>query len=188
MIKTNGFTVKELDRFREFQRRSFAILAAKAADVRPGMTEQEVARRLRKAFHEEGVHTYFHVPVALFGNRTAYPGDFGKFEALATERVLSPGETVILDAAPIYDGYTIDTSFAFTLEPNKTFDQLDSKLPELRDLILNLTRERCSMQKICWTVDDRIKAWGMENCHRKDISAVMGHRVNKTSTAFMRHT
>ncbi len=108
MIKTNGFTVEELDRFREFQRRSYAVLTAAAENVRPGMTEQEVARRLRKAFHEEGVHTYFHVPVALFGSRTAYPGDFGKFEALATERVLSPGETVILDAAPVYDGCTVE--------------------------------------------------------------------------------
>ena len=188
MIKTKGFTIEELDCFRKFQRRSYAVLAAVAEDVRPGMTEKEVARRLRKAFHQEGVHTYFHVPVALFGTRTAYPGEFGKFEALATERVLLPGETVILDAAPIYDGYTVDTSYAFTLEPSETFNRLDGKLPELRDLILNLTRTRCSMQKICWTVDDQIKAWGMENCHRKHIAAVMGHRVNKTSSAFMRRS
>ena len=187
MIKTKDFTTEELDKFREFQRRSFAVLTAEAENVRLGMTEQEVARRLRKAFHQDGVHTYFHVPVALFGSRTAYPGEFGKFEALATERVLSPGETVILDAAPIYDGYTVDTSYAFTLEANETFEQLDGKLPELRDLILNLTREQRSMQKICWTVDDQIKAWGLENCHRKHIAAVMGHRVNKTSTRFMRY-
>ncbi|MDQ3180392.1 MAG: M24 family metallopeptidase [Acidobacteriota bacterium] len=186
MIKTKGFTIEELDKFREFQGRSFVVLEATAENIRPGMTEREAARRLRKVFHEDGVHTYFHVPVALFGSRTAYPGDFGKFEALATERILLPGETVILDAAPIYDGYTVDTSYAFTLEPNETFRRLDGKLPELRDLILNLTRTRCSMQKICWTVDDKIKEWGMENCHRKHIAAVMGHRVNKTSSAFMR--
>jgi len=83
MIKAKDFTIEELDNFREFQQRSFAVLASAAENVRPGMTEQEVARRLRKAFHQEGVHTYFHVPVALFGSRTAYPGDFGKFEALA---------------------------------------------------------------------------------------------------------
>ena len=83
MIKAKDFTIEELDNFREFQQRSFAVLASAAENVRPGMTEQEVARRLRKAFHQEAVHTYFHVPVALFGSRTAYPGDFGKFEALA---------------------------------------------------------------------------------------------------------
>lgn len=188
MIKTKGFTIEEMDHFRKFQRRSYAVLTAAAEDIRPGMTEQEVARRLRKAFHEEGVHTYFHVPVALFGSRTAYPGEFGKFEALATERVLSTGETVLLDAAPIYDGYTVDTSFAFHSGAERNLRAIGQQTAgTARPDSKSHTRTTLDAAD-CWTVDNRIKACGMENCHRKHISAVMGHRVNKTSTAFMRHT
>ncbi len=51
MVKTKNFTVDELDCFREFQRRSSSILVAEAENVRPGMTEQEEARCLRKSFY-----------------------------------------------------------------------------------------------------------------------------------------
>ena len=99
MIKSDGYSGEELQRFRDFQRVSFDILETAARDLRPGISEHEATRRLRKAFHLAGAHNYFHVPVALFGDRSAYPGDFGGFEALPTDRVLNEGDTFILDAA-----------------------------------------------------------------------------------------
>ncbi|MCI0354169.1 MAG: M24 family metallopeptidase, partial [Acidobacteria bacterium] len=109
-MKTRDFTAEELARFKFFQRRSYKTLEQVAATLVDGDTEIAVTRRMRKAFHEQGVHHYFHVPVALFGERTAYPGDFGQLGALPTEQRLAPGMAVILDAAPVYEGYTVDTS------------------------------------------------------------------------------
>jgi Xaa-Pro aminopeptidase len=164
------------------------VVETAAKRLEPGITEREVARRVRKAFHQEGVHTYFHVPVVLFGDRTAYPGEFGQLEALSTDRVLRPGDAVILDAAPIYDGFMVDTSYAFTLAPDERFDRLDRRLKELRDLILDLTRQRLSMRQISRAVNEQIRAFGVENCHRKHIAAVLGHRVTRVSTGWMRDT
>lgn len=83
------------------------------------------------------MHRYFHVPVALFGSRTAYPGRFGSLEALATDGVLEDGMPVILDAAPVYEGYTVDTSYAFNFgKENLLQRQLLLALAPLRELIL----------------------------------------------------
>lgn len=182
MIKAYGFSDDELQNFRRYQRRSYEILENAALSLRVGDTEKSTTRKLRKAFHEAGAHNYFHVPVALFGERSSYPGDFGPFEALATDRILKGDDTVILDAAPIFDGYTVDTSHAFNFGGSDTFEQIDRELPTLRDLIKQWVNEGKTLQKIAWDVDDHIRARGFENCHRKHIGAVLGHIVTKSKT------
>lgn len=182
MIKADHYSDAELEKFRHYQSLSYEILCDIAQSLRPGISEQQAARKMRKAFGKAGARNYFHVPVALFGERSAYPGDFGPFEALPTDRVLTETDTVILDAAPIFDGYTVDTSHAENLGGNPIFAKLDSQLPILRDLILRRVNESGTFQKIAWEVDDAIRASGFENCHRKHIGAVLGHRVTKADT------
>ena len=182
MIKAHGYSAEELDRFRHFQRLSYEILDSTAQNLRVGNSETEATRMLRKAFHLAGAHNYFHVPVALFGERSAYPGEFGAFEALPTERVLKEGDTFILDAAPIFDGYTVDTSCAYNFSDDDVFRKLDEELPTLRRLIKDRIDEGGTFQKIAWEVDDYIRERGYENCHKKHIGAVLGHMVTKADT------
>lgn len=87
MIKIHGYSPAELEQFRHYQSLSYDILEATAQSLQVGMSEHQVTHALRKAFHEAGAHNYFHVPVALFGERSSYPGDFGAFEALSTDRL-----------------------------------------------------------------------------------------------------
>ena len=182
LIKTHSYSASELEQFRHYQSISYDILCTTAQSLQPGITEIEVAHKLRKSFHEAGAHNYFHVPVALFGERSSYPGDFGAFEALPTNRVLAEGDTVILDAAPIFDGYTVDTSHAENLGGAAIFEEMDRHLPILRDLIKDRINESGTFQKIAWEVDDYIREAGYENCHRKHIGAVLGHRVTKADS------
>ena len=182
MIKTHSFNDDELQNFRLYQRLSFEILEDTALGLKIGDTEESVTRKLRKAFHKAGAHNYFHVPVALFGERSAYPGDFGPFEALATDRALKEEDTVILDAAPIFDGYTVDTSHAFNFGGSDTFDRIDRELPVVRDLIEQWVNDGKMFQQIAWEVDDHIRERGFENCHKKHIGAVLGHIVTKSET------
>ena len=182
MIKMQDFSDEELQHFRRFQRLSFQILEDTALGLRVGDSEEATVRKLRKAFHKAGAHKYFHVPVALFGERSAYPGDFGPFEALATARVLQEQDTVILDAAPIFDGYTVDTSHAFNFSNSEAFDRIDRELPILRDLIARSVNDGDMFQQIAWDVDDYIRERGFENCHRKHIGAVLGHLVTKATS------
>jgi len=184
-MKISGFTPAELDRFREYQRASYAVLEGVAQSLREGETEKDVARRIRKRFHEQGVHHYFHVPVALFGTRTAYPGDFGQLEALPTDRKLERGMPVILDAAPVYHGYTVDTSYATSFGDNPCVDELVRALRPLRDLILARVRERASFRAIAREVDDEIGRLGYENCHKKHIAFVLGHRVTQVPDTWL---
>ena len=182
MIKIHGYSPAELERFRHYQSLSYDILDVTARSLQVGMSEHQATHALRKAFHKAGAHNYFHVPVALFGERSSYPGDFGAFEALSTDRVLAEGDTIILDAAPIFDGYTVDTSHAVNPGNNAVFEELDRHLPVLRDLIKNHINENGTFQKIAWEVDDYIRSHGYENCHRKHIGAVLGHLVTKADS------
>lgn len=178
-MKISGFTPEELAKFKEYQRASYAVLEEVARSLREGETEKDVARRVRKRFHEQGVHHYFHVPVALFGTRTAYPGDFGQLEALPTDRRLERGMPVILDAAPVYHGYTVDTSYATSFGDNPRVAELVRALKPLRDLVLARVRERASFRAIAREVDDAIGKLGYENCHKKHIAFVLGHRITQ---------
>lgn len=182
LIKSRDFSSRELELFRDYQRVSFEILETLARELRPGISEHQTTRRLRKAFHLAGAHNYFHVPVALFGERSAYPGDFGGFEALPTERLLNDGDTLILDAAPIFDGYTVDTSYAYDPGDSDVFKKLDQELSPLRQLIRNRINEGSTFQAIAWEIDDHIRDRGYENCHRKHLGAVLGHLVSKAES------
>lgn len=182
LLKTEGFNDQELREFRRYQRLAFDILEATASVLKVGNSEHEVARRLRKSFHQAGAHNYFHVPVALFGERSAYPGDFGPFEALSTDRCLREGDTFILDAAPVFDGYTVDVSCAFNFGNSAVFEELDRELPILRELIVRRINDGEYFQSIAWEVDNYIRERGYENCHRKHIGAVLGHLVTRANT------
>jgi Xaa-Pro aminopeptidase len=184
-MKISGFTPAELDRFKEYQRASYAVLEDVASSLREGETEKDAARRVRKRFHEQGVHHYFHVPVALFGTRTAYPGAFGQLEALSTDRKLEPGMPVILDAAPVYHGYTVDTSLATSFGDHPRQRELVRALQPLRDLILARVRERATFRAIAREVDDEIRKLGYENCHKKHIAFVLGHRVTQVPDTWL---
>ncbi len=178
VIQFRDFDANQLERFKLLQRQAFATLEQVAATLKAGESEIEVTKRMRRAFAEQGVHSYFHVPVALFGDRTAYPGEFGQLEALPTARKLRDGDAVILDAAPLYEEFMIDVSLAVPRAGvEAALERADALLQELRRLILRRTRERHSMREIAREVDAAIKAGGYENCHRKHIGQVLGHRL-----------
>ncbi|MEO7392908.1 MAG: M24 family metallopeptidase [Ramlibacter sp.] len=188
MIQFRDFDADQLGRFRLLQRSAYATLEEVAATLRDGDTEIDAARRLRRAFAGQGVRSYFHVPVALFGDRTAYPGQFGQFEALPTARRLQDGDAVILDAAPVFEGTMIDVSLAVPRAGalQAAFAQADALLRELRALVLARAKEqRLTMREIAREVDSLIVGRGFENCHRKHIGMVLAHRMAQVQPAWL---
>lgn len=187
MIQFRDFDAAQLERFSQLQRRAYATLEETAATLRAGESELEVAKRMRRVFAAQGVRSYFHVPVALFGERTAYPGKFGQFEALPTARKLQDGDAVILDAAPIFEGSMIDVSLAVPRAGAQAdFAKADALLRDLRALVLERTRERrMSMREIAREVDGVTTARGFENCHRKHIGMVLAHRMAQVGSPWL---
>ena len=178
LLQYRDFEPGQLDEFRRFQRRAFDVLERVAATLCEGESERAVAARLHRAFAEQGVRSYFHVPVALFGERTAYPGDFGSLEARATERTLGPGEPVILDAAPFFGSTLVDVSLAVPRDGGEaSLAACDALLRRLRDLVLARARARRPMRETAREVAAAIDEAGFENCHRKHIASVLAHRV-----------
>ena len=177
VIQERDFRPEQLTEFKKYQRLSYDVLEDAVSILKPGVSETAAARHIRKLFHKAGVRGYFHVPVVLFGDRTAYPGEFGQLEAISTDRTLNDGDAVIFDAAPIFNGFKVDTSYAFSFGENAAFDAADAALEEFRALLLSLIADGLSFREVAWKVDDRIKEIGFENCHKKHIGAVLGHRV-----------
>ncbi len=182
LIQSRNFSNAQLERFTQLQTQVYATLVEISHTLQTGETEKAVAHRIHDAFKTRfQLDSYFHVPVALFGERTGYPGDFGQLEALPTDRVLQKGEAAILDAAPIIEGYTIDCSYAVPPSSKGATQQAfydgDALLQRLRALILQRAQERANMRAIAREVDAAITSAGFENCHRKHIGKVLGHRV-----------
>jgi len=186
-VQTHDFTAEQLERFKVLQRQVYATLQEVADTLKPGITEKVAAKRIHAALKAQGARTYFHVPVALFGERSAYPGAFGQFEALPTERVLNDGDAVILDAAPVFDGYTADCSYAVPRADGDraAFVEADALLSRCRTLILERAQQRANMRQVAREVDVLITSAGFENCHKKHIGKVLGHRVTRSAAGWM---
>ena len=60
---------------------------------------------------------FFHEPFAWFGDRTAFRGFGPDTDFLPTDRKLEKGMPVILDIAPIRDGYAADIGYLVELRP-----------------------------------------------------------------------
>ncbi|MGH7287848.1 MAG: M24 family metallopeptidase [Myxococcota bacterium] len=186
-VQTHDFTSEQLERFEVLQRQVYATLQEVADTLEPGVTEQAVAQRIHRDLRKRGARSYFHVPVALFGERSAYPGEFGAFEALPTQRVLHEQDAVILDAAPVFDGFTIDCSYAVPRSgaDGGVFAAADALLSRCRALILERAEQRANMRAVAREVDAMIVAAGFENCHKKHLGNVLAHRITRSAAGWL---
>ena len=131
-----------------------------------------------KAYRREGAERYFHLPVALFGDRTALPDDPWKTESFfPTDRVLAEGDAVIFDAAPMFDGYLVDTSVSFSVGESPAHDSARADDLVYRASILESVRSGATFREIARAVDADMTGRGDRNCHQLHPEGVLGHRV-----------
>jgi Xaa-Pro aminopeptidase len=179
MIKTRGFSVAELDRFRALQRLSFTVLTDEARRLEPGMSERCVARRLVLAYRRAGFQGFFHLPVVLFGERTALPGEWTVGHFFPRKRLAAAGDAIIFDASPIRDGFMVDTSFSFCLGEDAVHRRMMRHLAEFRASVPAAVNAGARFKAITESVNARIATWGYEAVHPKHPGNVLGHRALK---------
>lgn len=179
-VKAHNFSEAALARFRELQRTSFAILEDTAAVLSGGESEKEVARALVKRYRAAGAGSFFHLPVVLFGERTALPGVWPVGKFFPTSRKLTPGDSVILDAAPLFDGYLVDTSYSFCFGDDDAHRQMMQHLKRYRDSVPAAINNGDSFKLIADRVVETMKDAGYEPVHTKHPGEVLGHRAVKT--------
>ena len=91
MIEFAGFTDRQIEQFRRYQAVSYGVLDEVVAQLEPGVTERDATRWAMKAYRREGADRFFHLPVALFGERSALPEPWTMESFWPTTRQLEPG-------------------------------------------------------------------------------------------------
>jgi Xaa-Pro aminopeptidase len=176
-------SAEHIEGFRRSQALAYACVEAVERELREGMTEREVAARMETYLADHGVRQYFHRPFAWFGERTALRGMKTALGFMPSSRRLEAGMPVILDVAPVLDGYASDIAYACKLGPDALHDQMLSDLAPYRTLILEGVRAGRHLTAIYRDVDRLIEEQGYENRHRRYPFGVLAHRVNFTPPA-----
>jgi Xaa-Pro aminopeptidase len=177
VIEFAGFTDTQLERFRALQSVSYGVLAEVAAQLEPGVTERDATRWAMKAYRREGADRFFHLPVALFGERSGLPEPWTTESFWPTDRALETDDAVVLDASPIFEGYVVDTSVSLSLAPSAAHTAAMADDLTYRATILEAVRAGATFREIAAAVDADLTRRGDRNCHRLHPEAVLGHRV-----------
>ena len=87
-----------------------------SGEIKAGMTEKQVAWEMEKSLRENGSEAVPFEIIVASGPNAALP------HAKPTERVINPGETVVIDMGAKYRGYASDLSRTICVgEPDDTF-------------------------------------------------------------------
>lgn len=166
-----------LDGFRQAQQLAYACVTHIESTLKEGLTEVEATAKMDAYLRDKGVREYFHRPFAWFGDRTAFRQFRTVRDFFPTRRALEPGMPVILDVAPIVEGFTSDIGYAFSFGENRVVEQMLADLEPYRALILEGVRARKLLSDIYGDVDALIEKQGYENRHQRYPYRVLAHRV-----------
>lgn len=179
-------TDDDLAGFRKAQQLAYRCAQTVAAELRPGMNEREVTRRMREFLLDEGADDCFHEPFAWFGDRTAFRGfegllHFGGFNPAFYPglRTLREGMPYILDCAPTLRGYTADIGYCGVIGENRVLDRMMDDLRHFRAGILDDVRAGKTLAEVSRSVDRLCAELGYEPRHKAYPFSVLAHRVEK---------
>lgn len=183
-----------IEAFRKAEELAFHAAREIRSLIIPGWTEKQAATLLDNCLRDHGVKNFFHQSYVWFGERTCFTGISRKnyWAYMPTERSLRPGEEIILDVAPIVNGYICDIGFSDYDRSNEDLEVLSSgtssKMVDALQFLDSLYRalprwfENCSELSQIWElVDQKIYKAGYTNIHAKYPFSVLGHRVHKAS-------
>lgn len=175
------YTDEDLSRFRAVQQLAYDAAVHVEGLLQPGMTERDAAAAMAQYLSEQGVTQYFHKPFAWFGDRTAFEGFWTTLHFYPTRRKLEQGMPVILDVAPVVDGYAADIGYACMLGETALHSRMLQDLQPYRELILQGVRAEKTLAAIYREVDALIAEQGYQNRHRAYPQKVLAHRVNRST-------
>lgn len=165
--------------FRTVQALAYTCAQTVAAEIQPGMTERQVAARMKSWLQDHGVKDWFHQPFAWFGDRTAFRG-FGGFHPAfyPSGRRIEANMPFILDCAPVLNGCVADIGYSGSLGENLILEQLQDDLIAHRELIVAQIKARHSMASVSQAVDRLCAKQGVEPRHKAYPFSVLAHKVD----------
>lgn len=186
MRSTGELTPEALEQFRLAQRLAYDCAETIAGEMRVGMTERQVAKRMAEYLLDNGADDCFHEPFAWFGDRTAFRGPIafkplGGFNPAFYPglRRLEENMPFILDCAPTLKGCTADIGYCGVVGENRLLDKLMDDLIEYRMLILKMAKERKPLSEISQAVDALCAKHGYDPRHKAYPFETLAHRIEK---------
>lgn len=176
---TFAYSPEDLSRFRAAQRLAYDAAVHVEQQLAAGMTERDAALLMHDYLKARGVQQYFHKPFVWFGDRTAFVDFWTDLHFFPTRRKLAWGMPVILDVAPVVDGYAADIGYTCTFGENRLHEKMIADLAAYRSLIVEGVRRSKTLQTIYREVDDLIFEQGYQNRHQRYPYAVLAHRVER---------
>jgi hypothetical protein len=174
-----SYSQAELDKFRQVQRLAYDCVEHVEKQLTAQMTEREAARLMRDYLAARGVEHYFHKPFAWFGDRTAFVNFRNDLYFFPSNRPLAWGLPVILDVAPLVDGYAADIGYSCVYGRNDLYEKMVLDLEPYRTLILRGVRAEKTLLQIYREVDELIRSQGYENRHQRYPYGVLAHRIDR---------
>ncbi len=168
---------EEVEGFRHAQGLGFKCAQSVAVEMRPGWTEAQTGKWMIEWLYDHGVKTMLHKPIAVFHEKTLAPdGEWGPVTQ-GTGATLKDDDVVILDCAPVVDGYTGDIAYTVPVGENPEVEKAQNFLSRVRDEVPKHFSNPDLAQGVFEWVDDEIRAAGYGNAAAGYPSHVLGHRV-----------
>lgn len=139
LIKDAG----EIAALRTAARISRETLADVLTDLRPGMTEAEVAARLEYRFRSRSSEQASFDTLVASGERASL------IHARASGHVLAPGEPILIDCGASFQGYKADMSRTVTLgKPDPRFERVHGAVQEALARVIAAVRPGASLRHL----------------------------------------
>ncbi len=172
-----GLESAVLERRLEAQRSVQAAVHGMQAELVEGMTEAELASRLRARLVEAGADGFFHEPVVWFGERSALRGMRGHSDAMPGETRLCEGDVVLMDVAPLIAGFPVDVSYACSLGECSLLERGRAVLRELREAIPEWVNEGRTRRELAVAVRELAEERGFVSRQKAYLFGALGHRL-----------
>lgn len=112
IVKTEG----EIEKTRASVRLNEEVFQKIFSRIKPGMSERDIAMAIDREMMERGAQSQSFETIAAFGGNAAKP------HAVPSDRILQPGETVLIDMGLVLNGYCSDMTRTFVVgKPDHTF-------------------------------------------------------------------
>ena len=107
---------EEISRLKQSVLRNEQVFQLVYNTIEPGMSEREIALALELTMHELGAEGPSFETIVAFGTNAARP------HAVPTDRILKPGDLVLIDMGLVLDGYCSDMTRTFVAgKPDDTY-------------------------------------------------------------------
>ncbi len=163
-VKEDG----ELQAIRTAARVTDEALQAVLAELAAGISERELALRLRQEIVRAGGEDVSFAPVVAFGENSA------KAHAVASERCLAAGDVVLIDVGAEVDGYCSDMTRTVMMgEPNEKFSEVYRLVREAQQAAMAAIAPGVPAEE----VDGRARAVIDDSSYQGRFGHSLGHGV-----------